>query len=671
MLDQEKSPYLYQHRDNPVWWKPWGDDAFEKAKKEDKPIFLSIGYSTCHWCHVMEKESFEDEDVAKVLNKNFISIKVDREERPDIDKIYMEAVMGMGIRGGWPLTLVLTPELVPFWGGTYLPKDHLIMITKRVANSWSYQKDKIRKHGNKMVEILKDRIPQKTDKVIIKKDILTSAVKEIEESFDEQYGGFGKAPKFPPSMRLQMLIRMMHKEKNDDRKKEIMNIVEKTLNQMFKGGIYDHIGGGFHRYSVDDKWLVPHFEKMLYDNALLAVVFMEVYQITEKKVYSHIAEDILNYILRDMTDNQGGFYSAEDADSEGKEGIFYLWSLEEIKKILSADEFSLMQKTYKITQEGNFEGKNLINLLHMKDKKIKNVFDPNIRKIRNKLFNARKKRTPPFKDDKVLTAWNGLMISTMAKAYQVYQDKKYLNAAVKAAHFIKNHLDKGSTLKRRYRLGESRFDAFLDDYAYLINAFLMLYECSFDENWIVWAKDLQRRQDENLWEDSLGAYRFAKKNEDLIKQTIDFEDSARPNSNGVSLSNLLHLHALTYQEDYQVKSKRLAAIQFHNITRGLSYYAQTLIGLDYYTEKTKEIAIVGDLKHPVTQRMIELVQTNFYPNKGVAYTQEKASENLSNLISLLKDKEIQSGRPTAYICKDKVCYRPTNTVQDFKRQLNW
>ena len=671
MLDREKSPYLYQHRNNPVWWKPWGEDAFKEARKEDRPIFLSIGYSTCHWCHVMEKESFRDEDVAKVLNKNFVSIKVDREERPDIDKIYMEAVMGMGIRGGWPLTLVLTPELVPFWGGTYLPKDHLIMITKRIANSWSYQKDNIRKHGSEMIENLRERVPRKTDKTIIDGSIFQKAVLEMEKDFDGQYGGFGNAPKFPPTMRLRILIRMAHKEKNKDRKKAMMDIVEKTLMQMFKGGIYDHIGGGFHRYSVDDKWLVPHFEKMLYDNALLAIVFMEAYQLTQKELYSHLAREILHYVLRDMTDEQGGFYSAEDADSEGKEGIFYLWSWNEIKRILTKNEFVLARKTYKITKKGNYEGENLINLLHVKDKKLEKIFRSNVRTIQGKLFKARKRRVPPLKDDKILTAWNGLMITAMAKAYQIFQDQKYLNAATKAAGFIRKHLDKGNTLKRRYRLGESRFDAYLDDYAYLINALLILYESDFNKEWIVWARDLQRRQDEDLWVKSLGAYRFAKKSKDRIKETIDFEDSARPNSNGVSLSNLLHLYALTYEKEYLDKSKRLAAVQSHNIKRSLPYFAQSLIGLDYFQEKSKEIAIVGDYKHPVTQRMIELLQQNFYPYKGVAFTQQKADEKLSALISLLKDKEILSGRPTAYICKDKVCYRPTNTVQDFKRQLNW
>ncbi|MCY4523460.1 MAG: thioredoxin domain-containing protein [Halobacteriovoraceae bacterium] len=670
MLKHEKSPYLFQHRDNPVWWHPWGEDAFAKARKKNLPIFLSIGYSTCHWCHVMEKESFRDEDVAKILNENFISIKVDREERPDVDKIYMDAVSMMGIRGGWPLTLVLTPELVPFWGGTYLPKDHLIMITKRIANSWSYQKDKIRKHSYKMIDIFNKQLPQKNDKKTISPGIFNKMINEMEQYYDEKYGGFGNAPKFPPSMRLRMLLRMIHKEKNSEQKIKMTNMVEKTLTQMYKGGIYDHVGGGFHRYSVDDKWLVPHFEKMLYDNALLAITYLEAYQVTQKKFYSNVAKEILHYVMRDMMNKDGGFYSAEDADSEGKEGVFYLWSNDEIKKILSEEEYNLMQETYKITQEGNHEGKNLINLIHMKEKNLPEVFDGKIRSIMKKLFTARKKRIHPLKDDKILTAWNGLMIASMAKAYQIFQEKKYLDAAIAAANFIKKHLDSDGELKRRHRLGESRFPAYLDDYAYLISALLILYESDFDKKWIIWAKDLQERQNKNLWVESLGAYRFAIKNKNLIRETIEFTDNAKPNSNGVSLDNLLHLHALTYEEDYLKKSERLAGVLAHNLRSPYAYFAKTISSLDYYQKKSKEIAIIGSIKHPVTQRMIELVQKSFYPYKGVAYSQQKAKEDLASLISVLEGKTILSGRPTAYVCRKKVCQRPVNTVYEFKRQLD-
>ena len=679
-LKYEKGPYLLQHKDNPVWWQPWGEEALAMARKKDKPIFLSIGYSTCHWCHVMEKETFESVSVAKFLNENFISIKVDREERPDIDKIYMEAVQVMGVRGGWPLSVVLTPDLAPFWGGTYFPKDHFMKIMENIKNLWDNveEREKVKSRGVAIVEFLKKHSPKphhqgsKTFETAYE-TIYESAYKELQESFDERFGGFGRAPKFPPTMKLRLLMRMAAREENPERKGHMVKMAETTLIQMFKGGIYDHIGGGFHRYSVDDKWLAPHFEKMLYDNALLAMTYIEAYQLqlAPKELFAQVARETLDYVLLNMSDSEGGLHSAEDADSEGVEGLFYLWSFDEIKGHLSKEEFRLAQEIYAIVPKGNFEKKHILNLIHHKDNRVlETVFGPKIRAVRKKLHGIREKRIHPHKDDKVITAWNALMVTALAKGFQTFGEEKYLKAALKAAHFIKDKLDKGHhQLKRRYRGGEARFDAYLDDYAYLIEALLTLYESDFNTDWITWAQDLQKRQDKNLWVPSLGAYRFARESKDLIKETVDFNDSARPNSNAVSLLNLLRFYSFTYDDAYRDKAQLLIKAFEPYWKRYPLNLAQGLIALDFQRNHPKEIVILGDRKDPVAQRMIEMIQTNFYPNKALALASAKADETLSAIIPLFKNKTRLSGKLTAYVCQNKVCYPPVNTVEDFKSQL--
>ena len=491
-LIHEKSPYLLQHAHNPVNWFPWGKVALQTALAENKPIFLSIGYSTCHWCHVLEKESFENQEVADLLNENFISIKVDREELPDVDQVYMEVVQALTGNGGWPMTVVMTPDRQPFFGGTYFPRDQLIKILNALHQAWVEQPEKIKAVGAKVQAFMESENSISTGTVTLDEEILKKHYQQLILQFDSEYGGFGTAPKFPPTMQLKVLLRTARRT-GDTR---ALAMVESTLEHMARGGIYDHLGGGFHRYSTDRTWLAPHFEKMLYNQAGLSSIYMEAFQSTQNKMYESVARGVLDYVLREMTDPDGGFYSAEDADSEGEEGVFYIWLPEEMKKILTPKEYETISKIYGVSNAGNFVSRNMgTNILQLK----KNVTweiksDAAVKTIHNKLFTIRNKREHPFKDDKIITAWNGLMLGSLAKAYQVFGEPKYLKAAQNAARFIENHLYKNDKLLRRFRQNEAKHPGGLDDYAYLIQGLITLYESDFNEHWIQWAQRLQKNR---------------------------------------------------------------------------------------------------------------------------------------------------------------------------------
>jgi len=631
-----------------VWWQPWSEKVFEYAKKNNKLVFISIGYSTCHWCHVMEKESFETEEVARVLNKYFISIKLDREERPDVDNIYMKALHMMGRRGGWPMSMFLTPDKNPIWGGTYFPKKRFIDILRSLGTQWEKDPKNFYDSSKRVSDILSKKIPRKKSEKI-PKDILIEATKAMLANFDKTYGGFGTAPKFPPKMRLRFLMRTTPSS----------NAIDKTLASMFKGGMYDHIGGGFARYSVDKKWLIPHFEKMLYDNASLAKVYLEAYQLKKNELYKNIAKEILDYILREMTSPKGYFFSATDADSEGEEGKFYVWKEGELKKILTSEEFKTIKKIYGVNTSGNFEhNTNNLNLLNHQN--LEDVFSPKLLKIRKKIYNIRKERIPPITDDKAITSWNGLMIGALSMGYQVLKDERYLKAAMSAANFIKHKLDT-KELFHTYREGTVKIEAFLSDYAYLIEGLLHLYEASFDPVILKWAMDLQKRQDINLW--SKEGYFFAPKSSELITRSIDFSDNARPNPNGVSLLNLLKFYDYTFEQSYINKAKNLMKIMAPMAKRHPSSYSQVLIGFDYYLKKSKEIAIVGDLDDPLTKKFIEYLRDNFFPNKVVAVKKGVAG------IPLLEEKVKIDGKTTAYVCENRICKLPTNDFNTFQKLL--
>ena len=557
-LIHEKSPYLLQHAYNPVNWYPWCDEAFEKAKREDKPIFLSIGYSTCHWCHVMERESFEDEEIASILNNNFISIKVDREERPDIDSIYMTVCQALTGHGGWPLTIFMTPDKTPFFAGTYFPKNDrmgmsgLKTILNSVNQAWLNNREALLHSGSRILDAIKDSFEEDTPEstATISEDIFDEAFSQFKYDFDNIFGGFGSAPKFPTPHNLFFLLRYWYNTKEE----YALIMVEKTLESMYKGGIYDHIGFGFSRYSTDEKWLVPHFEKMLYDNALLAIAYLEAYQATKKKKYAEIAQQIFTYVLRDMTSPEGGFYSAEDADSEGEEGKFYIWSKKEINDILGDKDGEKYCKYYNITDEGNFEGFNIPSLINSV---IPDEDNELVESCRKKLFDYRIKRIHPHKDDKILTAWNGLMIAAMAIGGRVLHNEVYTQAAEKAAEFILSKLVReDGRLLARYRDGDAAIPAYVDDYAYLIWGLIELYESTYKPKYL--KKSLALNQDliKLFWDNkSGGLFLYGSDSEQLIIRPKELYDGATPSGNSVAALNFIRLARMTGQHELEEKAQ--------------------------------------------------------------------------------------------------------------------
>lgn len=657
-LIHEKSPYLQQHAHNPIHWFPWGEEAFQAALAENKPIFLSIGYSTCHWCHVLEKESFENQEVADLLNEYFISIKVDREELPDVDQVYMSVVQAMTGNGGWPMTVVMTPDRQPFFGGTYFPRDQLIKILSALQTSWTKEPEKIKVVGAKVQEFMETENEISTGTVKLDEEILKKHYQQLSAQFDSEYGGFGPAPKFPPTMQLKALLRLSRRTGDEN----ALTMVETTLKNMARGGIYDHLGGGFHRYSTDRVWLAPHFEKMLYNQAGLSSLYLEAFQSTQNKMFESVARGILSYVLRDMTAPDGGFYSAEDADSEGEEGVFYVWSPDELKKALTPDEVQKISTVYGVTLAGNFESRNNpTNILRLK----KNVSweiksEPAVKAIHEKLFAARKKRETPFKDDKIITAWNGLMLGSMAQAHQVLGEQKYLEAAQNAARFIEGRLYKNGKLLRRFRQGEAKHPGGLDDYAYLIQGLLTLYETDFDEQWVQWAKRLQEKQDELFWDSRANGYFLSEKNANFLPvRKKEFSDNARPNSNAIAVLNLLRLYNLTFDKKYHEKAKKVLSVIGDRMARFPTGFAQMLIALDFYLDRSKEIAVVGPRDSAVKNAIIKMLHTRFVPNKVLAY----ASPEGDSRLSILQDKYSEKGQTVVYVCENNICKYPTGDIE--------
>ena len=660
-LIHEKSPYLLQHKDNPIHWYAWGEEALQAARDQNKPIFLSIGYSTCHWCHVLEKESFENEEVAAMLNKSFICIKVDREEHPDVDQFYMNLVQAMTGSGGWPLTVIMTPEKIPVFGGTYFPKNELIKIIGALGSAWIEQPKKIKAVGDTVRKFIEAEDRISTQLVTLDETLMKDFYKKSLISYDEENGGFGLAPKFPPTMKMRLLLRIAQRTGD----KYAIKMVRSTLEAMSRGGIYDHLGGGFHRYSTDSIWLVPHFEKMLYDQAALATVYLEGYQVTQNKVFESVARGILNYVLKDMTGPQGGFYSAEDADSEGEEGTFYIWSDAELKKVLTKEEYQKVIKIFGVTPQGNFEmtGKNILHL--NKGVSWKESSSLEVENISKKLLKIREKRERPFKDDKVLTAWNGLMISAMAKAAQVLQDDKYLRAAQNSTQFIKANLFKNGKLARRYRDSEAKFTASLDDYAYLIQGLIDLYEADFDEEWLTWANILQKKQDELFWDKASGGYFFSEKEGSLLPgRNKKFEDNARPNSNAVSALNLLKLYNFTLHNPYVDKAKTIFTLAGKKMSQSHNAFAQMFIALDFYLDTSKEVVVVGTKQSNEKDAVIGMLRTEFLPNKTVGYI----SPEFKSSFPAFENKVAAEGRTIVYVCENNVCKFPTEDLNK-ARQL--
>ncbi|OEF95850.1 thioredoxin domain-containing protein [Desulfuribacillus alkaliarsenatis] len=590
-LKNEKSPYLLQHVLNPVNWYPWCDEAFEKAQAENKPIFLSIGYSTCHWCHVMERESFEDEQIAKYLNEHYISIKVDREERPDVDHIYMTACQAMTGHGGWPLSVFMTPDKKPFYIGTYFPpeskwgKPGFIEVIQQLHEKWENEHDKVLAASEQMVKSVEPRY-SKFEPGEVEYRTLTRAYKQFAADYDTKFGGFGGAPKFPTPHNLMFLLRYW-KQTGDE---QALNMVEKTLDSMYRGGIYDHIGFGFARYSTDQQWLIPHFEKMLYDNALLAYTYLEAYQATGKDDYARAADEIFTYVLRDMTDEQGGFCSAEDADSEGEEGKFYVWTPQEVNDILDFEDAALYCKVYDISECANFENKSIPNLINTSYVRIAHEYGisqeelrTRLEQIRLKLFDARDKRIKPLKDDKILTAWNGLMIAAFAKGAQVLKKPIYKDVARRSIDFIMTYLRRSDgRLLARFRDGESKYLAYLDDYAFLIWGLIEQYEASFEMRYLEQAIELHQQMKELFWDEQKHGYFFyGNDGEELISRPKEIYDGAIPSGNSVAVYNALRLARITGKQEYEQEAEQIMRAFAGTINEYPRAYSFFLIAIQF------------------------------------------------------------------------------------------
>ena len=668
-LINEKSPYLQQHAYNPVEWYAWEDEAFEKARKENKPIFLSIGYSTCHWCHVMAHESFEDEEVAKLMNDTFVSIKVDREERPDVDSIYMRVCQIMTGGGGWPLTIIMAPDKKPFFATTYLPKKGragmpgMIELIHAVKKLWEEQREGLESIGEKVVDAIKK--PSSAGEKI-SREIFEDTYRELEQSFDGEYGGFGVSPKFPTPHNLIFLLRYW-KRSGEER---ALHMVEKTLQAMRLGGIYDHVGFGFHRYSTDRQWHIPHFEKMLYDQAMISIAYAEAYLATGVGDYRKTAEEVISYVLREMRSPEGAFYSAEDADSDGKEGLFYFWSLEEIREVLGEDA-EIAARAF------NLDGENTI--LHM-SKSISEIaaevgmdehdFSLKMEEIRKKLFEEREKRVHPGKDDKILTNWNGLMIASLAISSRIFSKRDYSKTAARAADFImENMLDSEGELMHMYRGGAS-VPAYLDDYAFLIWGLIELYEATFDVEFLEKAIELNNKLLEKFWDENEGGFYFTSAT-DLIMRQKESIDGAIPSGNSIAMLNLLRLGRMTSDTELEEKAYRVAKAFSEEVNNFPSAHTSFVSSIDFMLGNSYEVVIAGNSSSEKTHEMVEIINSIYVPNKVVILrpTEEELPPITSIAPFTREMKEIE-GSPAVYVCRNYACKSPVNDADKIKEMFD-
>ena len=677
-LINETSPYLLQHAHNPVDWYPWGEDALAQAAQQDKPILLSIGYAACHWCHVMEHESFENEQIAGIMNEYFINIKVDREERPDLDEIYMNAVQMLTGQGGWPMTMFLTPDLKPFYGGTYFPPDNRYgrpgfpRVLLGVAEAYRERRDAVGEQAEQIIANLNQLSAMEGHGHQMTADMLERAYQDYLSRFDHHDGGFGSAPKFPPSMGLLLLLRHWHRTGNAN----ALNMVEVTLEKMARGGMYDQLGGGFHRYSVDERWLVPHFEKMLYDNALLSVAYLEAYQATGKAFYRQVATETLDYVLAEMYDaERGGFYSTQDADSEGVEGKFFVWEPAEVEQILGEEKAKIFCEYYDITGPGNFEHKNILHvqtpaeLFARKLSMDLGELEEILAEGKQKLFEVREKRIKPGLDDKILTSWNGLMIRSMAMGYQVLGDERYREAAEKAARFVLSELSQDNgMLLRTHRAGKSHLNAYLEDYSYFVASLINLYESTFAVEWLKEAERLNQIMIEQFWDEANGGFFFTSNNhETLIVRSKTGYDGATPSGVSMAIHNLVRLDKLLNRPDFREKVETTLDVYYHQIEHSPSGSAQMLCELDFLLSTPKEIAIAGQHENDDTQAALTAIHSRYVPNKVLALASD--GEDVSDLIPLLEGKTQVDGRATIYVCENYTCQAPTTDVEELAELL--
>jgi uncharacterized protein YyaL (SSP411 family) len=686
-LIAEKSPYLQQHAHNPVDWYPWGEEAFQKARQEDKPIFLSIGYSTCHWCHVMERESFENDAIAEIINRSFVPVKVDREERPDVDRIYMTYVQAATGSGGWPMSVFLTPDLKPFFGGTYFPPDNRYgrpgfpVLLDRIASAWREQRAEILEtSGNVISQLRKYSDPASTGG-IADKNTLDSTFQYFRRTFDATHGGFGEAPKFPRPVTFNFLFRYYLRTQRN----EALQMSLDTLRAMAAGGMHDQLGGGFHRYSVDERWFVPHFEKMLYDQAQLASSYIEAFQITHNAHYADIARSTLDYVLRDMTHPDGGFYSAEDADSvidpsnpkEKGEGAFYVWTADELKTGLAPEIYELFAAHYGVEANGNvhqdpqgeFTGKNILYLLKTPEPAVAKQLE----EARAKLLQVRSKRIRPHLDDKVLTSWNALMISAFAKAAQVLDEPRYLTAAQRAARFMLAQMydSTNGILQRRFREGEVAIQGFLDDYAFFIAALLDLYEADFDPGHLETAIALAAKMRELFEDPKEGAF-FTSAGQDLnlLLRMKDDYDGAEPSGNSVALLDLLRLAHLTDRDEYRQAAVRTLDALMPKMSSQPIAVPQMLVALDYSLAAKREVVIAGDLNDQSTRALLRELRSRFLPYTVVLLVDsETTREKLTRIFPAAGVMRQVDSQPTAYVCENYACRLPTTEISKFAELL--
>ncbi len=670
-LENETSPYLLQHVSNPVEWFPWGQEALQKAKSESKPIFLSIGYSACHWCHVMAHESFENEEIAKIMNEKFINIKVDREEKPDVDAVYMKALVELTGHGGWPLSLFLTPDQKPYFGGTYFPpfakynRPGFAQVLQQAHDLFAGEKGQLEGRTQNILQKMQAR--KGTARGVSHDQLIQEAVNILTDRFDEEFGGFGSGMKFPEPMHYTLLLR--HWAQTG----ESLNILDKSLTAMAEGGLFDQLGGGFHRYSTDRKWLVPHFEKMLYDNGLLAKLFLDMFQATKQDIYKTTAIETFAWLLREMTSDEGAFYASQDADSEGKEGTWYTWELKEVMNLLGPKHAKVFASAYGLVPRGHIDGRNVLhvseNVEKLSEAESVPIFEADhiLKKGKETLFNAREKRPKPATDEKIITAWNGLMITALACGSSVLGDRSYLDSATRCAEFIWSKQWRSGKLLRIYKDGQGKINGCLDDYAYFLEGLITIYEAGFDTQWLVRARELANAMIEEFWDEKEGGFFLTgRSGEDLIVNLKNPADEALPSANAIAAQALLRLGRLTGDEAYIRKTEETLQAFQALMERSPVGFTGLLSAASALRLPPVEVVFTGSRDHQSFDEMLKILHTDYRPNKVVIW---KEDEKTGGLLPLAKGKTTENGEPAVYLCQNNTCHAPVQTATALNKLL--
>lgn len=675
-LIHESSPYLLQHAHNPVDWYPWGDEAFAKAREENKPVLLSIGYSACHWCHVMERESFENEQIATLMNDLFVNIKVDREERPDLDEVYMNAVQMLTGRGGWPMTMFLTPERQPFYGGTYFPPEDrhgmpgFPRILQGVAEAYRDKPQDVQKSVDQILSALKQMSHSEDHEHAFAPEFIGKAAEQIAGAYDPQNGGLGRAPKFPNPGAYELFLRHYHHAKTQ----RFLDMVTHTITKMAGGGIYDHLGGGFHRYSVDEGWLVPHFEKMLYDNAQLVRILAQIYRATGNEFFKRVMEETLDYLLREMLHSEGGFYSTQDADSDGEEGKFFVWNPAEVDQILGEETGEIFARIYDVTEMGNFEGKSILHPVLTVDqaarlfKKSPHQIETLVANAKQKLFEARQKREKPFRDEKIITSWNGLMLSGLAEALKISSKPSFLAAANRTIDLIFTKLFSDGLLLHTYKDGKAKQLGFLDDYAFWGLGILDFYEAVFDHSALQRAIELTEIMVREFWDSSEGGFFYTgNSHEPLISRAKPVFDASVPSGNAKATELLLRMYHFTGREDFLSKAETVLRSYSHAMESQPFGFAHTLCALDFYLRKPKEVVLIGKPEDPKTGELLAVINAIYTPNMTLQLV--APDQPLEKISPLLAGKTQIDGNATAYLCHNYTCSAPVTDPAELKSLL--